>query len=60
MEHDIGPFEQPRSAQRQQVRRPGSRADEIHSPCHSIIPAATVWLVASSIRMKAPVVRSAA
>ena len=60
MKNDIGALEQARGAQGEQVRRAGPGADKVDGPAHSIIPAATVWLLASSIRMKAPVLRSAA
>ena len=60
VEHDVGGGEQPRGAQRQQVGRARACADEVHGAgatcAHSTIPAPTVALVASSIRMKLPVV----
>ena len=54
VEHDVGLLEQACRAQRQEVGRAGAGADEIRSG-HRISPAATVPLVASSIRMKLPV-----
>ena len=45
VEHDVGALQQPRRAQREQVRRAGPGADEIDLAGHWIIPAATVWLV---------------
>jgi len=63
VEHDVGLREQPRSAQRQKVRctRTGTdqvdRADGLGMRTHRTIPAATVALVASSIRTKLPVAR---
>ena len=60
MKNCIGALEQPRGTQREQVCRTGPCADEVDRAAHSIIPAATVWFVVSSIRMKAPVARLAA
>ena len=61
VEHDVGALEQPRRAQRQQVRCARAGADEIDIPrrcrVHRDHPRATVSLVASSIRMKLPVAR---
>src|SRR2546427_11507385 len=58
MEDDIGLAEQPGRAHREEggCTRPG--ADEMDSSAHCTSPAATVWFVASSIRMKQPVART--
>ena len=57
VEHDVGALQQPRSPQRQKVRCARAGTDEIDGTIHWINPAATVLLVASSIRMKLPVAR---
>jgi hypothetical protein len=67
MQHHAGGSEQARAAQRDQVLGAGAGADQIDCsesrhrvfPDYPkrIIPAATVWWVTSSIRMKAPVAR---
>jgi hypothetical protein len=65
VEHDIGAPEEARRAQRQEIRRPWTGSYEVHGPGraslsafdHRIIPAATVPLVASSMRTKLPVAR---
>ena len=59
MEHDVGALQNARGAQREEIGRAGAGADQIDLAHQSISPAATVWLVTSSIRMKAPVVRFA-
>ena len=51
MKNDIRTLKQPRGTQREEIRRTRPRADKIDNTRHSIIPAATVWLVVSSIRM---------
>src|SRR5258705_1635734 len=60
MEHDVCLAEQPDRADREEVWRARSRAHKIDGsrPAglhHCTMPAATVWLVASSMRISAPV-----
>ena len=57
VKHDVGAFQQPRCPQCQKVRCARAGTDEIDRTIHWINPAATVLLVASSIRMKLPVAR---
>ena len=57
MEDDVSTLQQPCRAQCQQVRGARAGTDEIDGTIHWINPAATVLLVASSIRMKLPVAR---
>ena len=63
VKHDIRLAEQPDRANREEVRSTRSGADEIDRARrggvrHWTIPAATVWLVASSMRIRAPVART--
>jgi hypothetical protein len=45
---------------RKEIRRARAGAHELRGAAHRIIPAATVWPLAASMRMKAPVARSSA
>ena len=58
MENYIGLAEQPGRSHREEVgcARPG--ADEMDGTAHFTSPAATVWFVASSIRISDPVART--
>src|SRR5258706_7153560 len=58
MKNDVGLAEQPDRAHREEVgcARPG--ADEMDGAVHCTRPAATVWFVASSMRISAPVART--
>ena len=60
VEHDVGALQQRRRPQCQEVRRARAGTDEIDGTVHRINPAATVLLVASSIRTKLPVARLSA
>jgi len=55
VEDQLGALENFRSAQGEQSGAPGRRRPDTLYP--SIIPAATVWLEVSSIRIKEPVAR---
>src|SRR5581483_875943 len=45
-------------AQREEVRRARAGADQVNGPLHLTRPAATVWFVASSMRIIEPVART--
>ena len=60
VKHDVGTLQQPRRPQCQEVRCAGAGTNEKDATIHWINPAATVLLVASSIRMKLPVARLSA
>ena len=59
MKDDVRLAEQPRGAQREEIGGAGASTDEIDRSSHCTMPAATVRLVASSIKMNAPVARTA-
>ncbi len=59
VEDDVGVAQEPDGADRQKVLRTGAGAHEIDSArlAHASVPAATVRLLAGSMRMNAPVTR---
>jgi hypothetical protein len=58
VEHHLGLAEQPGSAHREEVGRARPGTHEIDGAAHRTSPAATVWLVVSSMRISAPVART--